>query len=74
MRVMKRRWGEITIKKQGEGKNQFDQTRSFSIEQSPFECDIDQLRELSILLVELTQLYDFDTLRAKIRALGDHHE
>ncbi len=34
MKVQKRRWGEVTIKKQGEGKNNFDKTKSFSIEQT----------------------------------------
>ena len=55
MRVTEKRWGEVTVKKQGQGKNRFDQTKSFSVEQSPFECDIDQLKELLKIVVNLTQ-------------------
>ena len=63
----------MTVKMQGQGKNKFDQTKSFSVEQSPFECDIDQLKELLKIVVNLTQKYKFETLRAKIRALGDEN-
>lgn len=41
MRATKKRWGEVTIKKQGEKKNSFDQTKSFSIEYSNYEYNIE---------------------------------
>jgi hypothetical protein len=71
MRVMSKRWGEVTVKKQGQRKNQFDHTKSFSIESTPYEYDASQLKEVLEAVVNLTQRYDFDTLRSKISDLRD---
>jgi hypothetical protein len=34
MKIAQKRWGEVTIKKQGDKKNKFDKTLSFSVEQT----------------------------------------
>ncbi len=74
MRVQNKRWGEVTIKKQGDRKNKFELTKSFSIELSAHECDIAQMKDLLETVVNLTQLYDFETLRTRISALGEYNE
>ena len=63
MRVSKKRWGEVTIKKQGGTKNQFDGSKSFSIDHCPFDYDIEELRQILETVVNLTETHDFKTLR-----------
>jgi len=70
MRVMTKRWGEVTIKEQGSKKNKFDQTRSFSIQKSEHEYSIGQLHELLALVVNLSESYTFDELLKKIKELN----
>lgn len=60
MRVATKRWGEVTIKKQGEQKNQFDKTKSFSIQKTKHEYTTEQLKELFTLVVNLSEKYTFD--------------
>ena len=62
MRVADKRWGEVTIKKQGEEKNKFDQTKSFSIVKSKNEYTIEQLKEILQIVVNLTDKYQFEEL------------
>ena len=71
MRVAQKRWGEITIKKQGDGKNRFSKTRSFSIEDTLHEYDIDQLKRMLEMVVNLTQKYEFKALMTKLSNKGE---
>ena len=71
MRVAQKRWGEITIKKQGVSKNHFDVTKSFSIEQSRNNYDIEQLQEVLEAVINLTEEQSFEDLIKKINRLGD---
>lgn len=63
MRVTKKRWGEVTIKKQGKGKNNFDQTKSFSIDNSEYEYDIGELKDIFITVTYLTEKYKYSELK-----------
>ena len=63
MKVANKRWGEVTIKQQGEKKNKFDQTKSFSIENSEYKYDIDQLKEIFIIVTNLTGKYKYLDLK-----------
>jgi hypothetical protein len=69
MRVADKRWGEVTIKKQGEEKNKFDQTKSFSIVKSKNEYSIDQLKEIFQIIINLTDNFEFEELRKIIKNL-----
>lgn len=62
MRVADKRWGEVTIKKQGEEKNKFDLTKSFSIDRSKNEYSIEQLKEILQIATDLTDKYKFEEL------------
>ena len=66
MRVTTKRWGEVTIKEQGDQKNQFDKTKSFSIQRTKHEYTIEQLKELFTLVVDLSERYAFDDLKKKL--------
>ena len=68
MRVANKRWGEVTIKKQGEEKNKFDKTKSFSIIKSKNEYTLEQLKEIFEIVTNLTDNYTFEELR---RILND---
>ena len=63
MRVVTKRWGEVSIKKQGSAKNKFDQTKSFSIQKSKHEYTVEQLHELFALVVDLSEKYTFEELK-----------
>ena len=69
MRVATKRWGEVTIKKQGEMKNKFDKTTSFSILNSNNGYDVFKLKELFTLIVNLTDRYSFKELKFKLEQL-----
>jgi len=69
MKVAYKRWGEVTIKKQGEKKNIFDQTKSFSILNTKHEYTIEQLHELFTLIVDLSENYTFEELKKKLSKL-----
>ena len=66
MRVDTGRWGEVTIKKQGEKKNKFDQTKSFSITNSKFEYSIEELKEIFEITINLSEKYTFKDLKNKL--------
>lgn len=67
MKVAYKRWGEVTIKKQGEKKNEFDKgSKSFSILNTKHEYTVEQLYELFTLIVDLTEEYPFEKLKKKI--------
>jgi hypothetical protein len=69
MRVANKRWGEVTIKKQGEEKNKFDKTKSFSIIKSKNEYTIEQLKEIFEMVINLTDNYTFEELRRTLKNL-----
>ncbi len=69
MRVANKRWGEVTIKKQGEEKNKFDETKSFSIIESKNEYTIEQLKEIFEMVINLTDDYTFEELRRTLKNL-----
>jgi len=64
-----KRWGEVTIKKQGEEKNKFDKTKSFSIIKSKNEYTIEQLKEIFEMVINLTDNYTFEELRRTLKNL-----
>ena len=69
MRVATKRWGEITIKKQGSDKetgltkNKFDKVKSFSIQKTKHEYTVEQLYELFSMVVNLSEEYTFEDLK-----------
>jgi len=63
MKVQDKRWGEVTIKKQGEGKNKFDKTLSFSIEQTATDYTIEEYLSILKISTELTNTISFDKLK-----------
>lgn len=69
MRVANKRWGEVTLKKQGEEKNKFDKTKSFSIIKSKNEYTIEQLKEIFEMVINLTDNYTFEELRRTLKNL-----
>ena len=69
MRVADKRWGEVTIKKQGEEKNRFDKTKSFSIIKSKNEYTLEQLKEIFEMVINLTDNYTFEELRRTLKNL-----
>lgn len=73
MRVLKKRWGEVSIKKQGAQKNQFDKTRSFSIVQTNPEYTIDALEDVLEMAVNLTEHYEYRQLIAIMRNMMNGH-
>lgn len=69
MRVANKRWGEVTIKKQGEEKNKFDKTKSFSIIKYKNEYTLEQLKEIFEIVTNLTDNYTFEELRRLLKDL-----
>jgi len=70
MRVVQKRWGEVTIKEQGEGKNIFDATKSFSVEQTDTDYNIEQYKEILEMATHLTETIRFNDLKRKLGVLG----
>ncbi len=66
MRVDTGRWGEVTIKRQGNKKNKFDKTRSFSIMNTKHEYTIDQLYKIYTVITDLTEEYEFKKLKNEL--------
>lgn len=66
MRVAKRRWGEVTIKKQGIGKNKFDETKSFSIEQTETNYTVEEYYAVLKMVTDLTEKMKFTTLKRRL--------
>ena len=71
MKVAKKRWGEVTIKKQGERKNIFDKTKSFSIIKTNYKYTIEELKEIFEMVVELTEKYKFQEMKEILSKLED---
>jgi hypothetical protein len=70
MRVATGRWGEVTIKKQGERKNNFDSTKSFSIDSSKYDYNIEEFRELFQLVVNISEHYSFEQVKEELLKLN----
>ena len=66
MRVINKRWGEVTIKKQGDRKNKFDQTKSFSIDNSDYKYSINELKNIYEITTNLTEKYSYNDLNMKL--------
>ncbi len=66
MKVLDKRWGEVTIKQQGEKKNKFDQTKSFSIAKTNNEYSIEELKDIFEITVNLTEKYKYDQLKKNL--------
>ena len=66
MKVANKRWGEVSIKKQGEKKNKFDQTKSFSIVNSNYEYSIEELKDIFEITTNLTEKHTFKDLKRKL--------
>jgi hypothetical protein len=58
----------VTIKKQGEKKNIFDETKSFSIDQTKPNYTIEEYKEILEMATNLTEKNGFEELKRK---LGD---
>jgi len=69
MKSVFKRWGEITIKKQGEGKNKFIKTKSFSLTTSKNEYTVEQIKEIFKIVVDLTDRYKFEELKGTLSNL-----
>ena len=69
MKVATGRWGEVTIKKQGSVKNQFDATRSFSIMNTKYEYDLEQLYDIYMIVTDLSEKYDYKGLKKTLSSL-----
>jgi len=67
MKVADKRWGEVTIKKQGNGKNKFDNTKSFSIEQTDTNYTIEEYREILEITTNLTSKMKFEELKRRLK-------
>ncbi len=63
MKVLDKRWGEVTIKQQGEKKNKFDKTKSFSIAKTNNEYSIEELKDILEITVNLTEKYNYIGLK-----------
>ena len=74
MRVSTKRWGEITIKKQGTGKNKFDKTKSFSIDESRYNYTIEELKEIFQIVIDLTEQYPFNDLNKSLNIMAEKEE
>lgn len=66
MKVQERRRGEVTVKKQGESKNIFDKTKSFSIEQTQVNYSLEEYIEILKIATDLTSKVEFKKLKDKL--------
>lgn len=66
MRVAEKRWGEVTIKKQGVGKNNFDSTKSFSVMQTMTNYTIEEYLEILKKVTNITEKMNFKDLKNKL--------
>ncbi len=71
MRVTKKRWGEVTVKKQGErGKNHFDKTRSFSIEEAGKNYSLEHYIDILKVVTDITQEMSYKELSKRLKAIS----
>ena len=67
IRVIKKRWGEVIIRKQGEGKNNFDKSKSFSIIDFGHNYSIDEIKEILETVTDLTEKVSFTELMPMLK-------
>lgn len=70
MKVAEKRWGEVTIKKQGNKKNKFDKTLSFSVNQTETNYSIEEYFEILKIVTDLTGAIKFNELKAILHKHG----
>ncbi|MCL5009872.1 MAG: hypothetical protein M1433_02765 [Candidatus Parvarchaeota archaeon] len=71
MKVAEKRWGEVTIKKQGNKKNKFDKTLSFSVNQTETNYSIEEYFEILKIVTDLTSAIKFNELKAILHKHGN---
>jgi hypothetical protein len=69
MKVSGKRWGEVTVKEQATGKNNFDKTKSFSVEQTETNYSIEEYREMLKITTDLTSKMKFEELKRRLEKL-----
>jgi len=70
MKVMKKRWGEVIIRKQGNGgKNHFDKSKSFSVQETKYNYTIEEYKELLEIITDLTESFEFKNLKMKLNKI-----
>lgn len=70
MKVSGIRFGEVQIKKQGtKGKNNWDKTRSFSIEETSTNYSLEQYRDILELVTNLSEKIEFEDLKNKLEKI-----
>jgi len=75
MRVAQKRWGEVTVKKQGlDGKNSFDKTKSFSIQSFGKEYTLEEYVNLIKELTDLSQEYSYSELLDLIKKISGKND
>jgi hypothetical protein len=69
MKVREIRWGEITIKKQKGKKNEFDKTKSFSIDPLGHNYTLEEYFEILRMVTDLTEKCSYQELKKKLESL-----
>ena len=64
------RWGEVTIKKQGAKKNDFERTKSFSVENQGNIYTIEEYKEVLEKVTNLTHNLKYKELLKKLSDLN----
>jgi len=57
-----RRWGEVTIKKLGIN-NKFDESKSFSVQDTTNRLTIYEIKELFEIVINLSERHNFEELK-----------
>ena len=73
MRVTQRRWGEVTVKKQGDGKNKFHETKSFSVQQTDSNYTLESYHTILKLVTDLTATMSYGELKRKLEGMQYWH-
>ena len=70
VRINNLRWGEVTIKKQGSKKNDFECTKSFSVENQGNIYTIEEYKEILEVATNLTHNLKYKDLLKKLSGLN----
>jgi len=70
LRTLKKRWGEVRILRQGEKKNDFDKSKSFSIINNPYHYSLFEVKDILAELIDLTENYDYRSLKKILKDLN----
>ncbi|MFA6074118.1 MAG: hypothetical protein WC758_08425 [Candidatus Woesearchaeota archaeon] len=75
MKVCKKRFGQVIIQKQGNGgKNDFDKSKSFSIEQTESNYSLEQYQEILKFATDLTEKINFKDLIKKLKQIQNEQK